>query len=176
MRKFTNAKPSLCYFRLAFVILSRFPNCKCRWGARDKFIIWEYTYVSQITHKAFTFCLNYEIYQEPRIWVVEPDLTQLAATELKHVYPQHCNRLCLFHPHDAPWNTRKDIINTIITWAFLWVEFYESWKITGFWYGAEADHTPIQKTHQSNLSRETHQKKHYNKNLPKYLKNHPIRY
>ena len=169
-------KPNLYYFRLAFLVLCRFPGCKCRWGVRDRFIIWEYTYISQTTNKPFTLCLNYEINFDPRMWVVDPDFTKIQSSALKHVYPTKFNQLCLFHPRENPWNPKKDILPTLITWAFLWVEFYETWKITGTWYGAEAEHTPPSKTDPLNSANITHEKKQTRKSVPKYLKDYPVRY
>lgn len=167
-------KPLRYYFGLAFLVLKRFPNCKCRWGARDKFIIWEYTYVSEITHKSYTLCLNYEVCFDPRIWIVEPDFSKISPKQLKHVYSQYANCLCLFHPTQAPWSIKNDIAPTLITWAFLWIEFYEAWKITDIWYGAEAKHDTTSDCVNTSTEALTHKTR--NKHKPIYLKDYPIRY
>jgi hypothetical protein len=168
-------KNLLYYFKLAFLVLGRFPNCKCKWGARDKFLIWEYTYISEITKNNFTLCLNYEAGFDPRIWVVEPDFTKVPSGELKHIYSHHSNSLCLFHPKDAPWSMKNDIIPTLITWAFLWVEFYEAWKITGVWHGEEARHKPIEQVITETISVRNQNKKQ-KVDKPQFLKDYPIRY
>lgn len=120
-------------------------------------------------------CLNYEIGWDPRIWVIEPDFTQLDI--LPHVYKHHSNRLCLYKPSNFNWTSDKNIVQTIILWAFCWIEFYEGWKDNGKWYGEEADHTkPTDIIIDNNtVLNTTNKKSSVKSHYPKYLKDYPIR-
>lgn len=153
-------------FRRTFNILATRKNCRCRWGggARDKFLICEYDITSRYSKKTYTLCLNYERYWAPRIWVVVPDL--LNEQNLPHVYKQQCNQLCLYHSKDFSWNIERDIIQTIMFWSAVWLEFYEIWLDEGKWLGPEAEHTIKKKDTTENLKKHT----------PSFLRDYPIRY
>lgn len=175
-------------FTKTFEMLAwRFPMSRPKWGARGVFMVWEHTYVSRISGRKYTICLNYEKWFSPRVWVVEPDFTELTCW-IPHVYKESANRLCLYHPRDFKWTVSKDLIQTIILWAFLWIEFFEIYLITDEWTGPEAPHDVLpvndapKNPHEQKRdiveqdeTPELQSTKTYKKNEPKYLKKHPVR-
>jgi hypothetical protein len=48
--------------------------------------------------------------------------------------------LCLYDWREMPWRTEMKIHETIIPWTAEWLVFYEIWKLTGSWLGAESSH------------------------------------
>lgn len=182
-----NFKPiKIDYFHKTFETLSyRFKNSPPQWIARDKFMVWEYTYKSVSCERQYTICLNYERGFAPRVWIVEPDFSKLTNLNFPHVYKEKSNMLCLYHPHDFHWHQNKDLIQTIILWSMLWIEFFEIFLKTGKWYGPEANHNDVSNDVSSvpkltDEYTENNDKKNIKKSQPKthqpkYLKTFPIR-
>jgi hypothetical protein len=48
--------------------------------------------------------------------------------------------LCLYYPPDDPWQSQKNIHQTIIPWTAEWLVYYELFLVTGKWYGPEQPH------------------------------------
>jgi len=168
MSSFYKFNKSIDYFKKIYTRLNFIPNSKLKIVNND-FFIWEYKYTSKSSLN-YTICLNHERYWTPRTWIVEPDFTN---GYFPHVYKQQRNRLCLFHERDFTWSSDKDIIQTIICWSCLWIEYYEIYKILGKWVGPEAEHDNIEKNIQDRLcSYNVCSKEEI---LPKYLKDYPIR-
>ena len=44
-------------------------------------------------------------------------------------------RLCLHLPGCGEYSVASPIMETIVSWAIKWTEFYELWLLTGVWYG-----------------------------------------
>lgn len=156
------------YFRNTYTKLLFVPTSKIR-ISKDDFIIWEYQYKSK-SLEFYTICLNYERGWTPRVWIVKPDLTK---GFLPHTFKDCGNCLCLFHSRDFVWSSDKDIIQTIICWSCLWIEYYEIYKILGKWVGPEAEHDNIEKVIQEPNSFVIGTNKI--KEHPKYLKSYPTR-
>lgn len=73
----------------------------------------------------------------PNVFISDPKPLKLAegAEKLPHCYDSKKQQLCLFYPKYREWDSSKLIATTIVHWALLWIVFYESWVITGKWYG-----------------------------------------
>lgn len=178
-----NFKPiKIDCFRKTFETLSyRFKDSPPKWIARDKFMVWEYTYKSVSCGRQYTICLNYERGFAPRVWIVEPDFFKLTDLNFPHVYKEQSNMLCLYHPHDFQWHRNKDLIQTIILWSMLWIEFFEIFLETGKWYGPEANHNDnssvpkLTKKNTEDDSKKNRKKSQSKTDTPKYLKTFPIR-
>ena len=158
--------PKIDHFYNTFKRLIAFPNCRCRWGVRNVFMVCEFDVVSRYSNKKYIICLNYEKGFSPRLWVVEPDF--MMHSRLPHVYAN--NRLCLYHPDNFTWTRDKDIVQTLMFWAAAWIEFYEMWAETGVWLGPEAEHK------QETAKIETPNNKTKTSCFPLHLKDTPIRY
>ncbi len=160
--------PKIDYFYNTYKQLQARPNTRCRWEVRNKFIICEFNVTSGYSGSTYTLCLNYEKFYAPRVWVVEPSF--MRCSYLPHVY--FGNRLCLYHPDDFVWTKEKDIVQTIMCWAAIWIDFYEIWKETGVWLGPEAEH----KVGVPKLEGVSINKKKLKKSKHSLLKDSPIRY
>jgi hypothetical protein len=167
------------FFKDTYNLLFFIPKSKTQIIYNNNFIIWEYKYISTGS-EIYTLCLNYERFWPPRVWIVEPDLTKIY---MPHVYKQNGNSLCLYHKRDFQWSKDKNIIQTIICWSCLWIEYYEIYKILGKWVGPEAEHETVAKilldtkeitlSSQSGHNSQSDAKQKEDK--PLYLKDYPIR-
>ena len=157
--------PKIDHFYNTYKRLIAFPNCRCRWGKRNLFIVCEFDVISRYSGKKYVVCLNYENGFSPRFWVVFPDF--MMSSRLPHVYEN--NRLCLYHPDNFKWTRDKDIVQTLMFWAAAWIEFYEIWVETGVWLGPEAEHK------NESVKREATSKKNHSCS-PVYLRDIPVRY
>lgn len=82
--------------------------------------------------------LTYEVGKKPQVHILDP---KIVYNDEIHLYKN--GSLCLFHPTDLTWDDHKIIIaKTIIPWVSEWIVFYEIWKITKKWLGAEVRHKP----------------------------------
>ncbi len=71
----------------------------------------------------------------PQVYIVNPPIEPHSKY---HVYKD--GSLCLFDPRVASWSSDMMAHETIIPWTAEWLVFYELWKDTGTWQGAEAPH------------------------------------
>jgi hypothetical protein len=74
-----------------------------------------------------------------KVHVISPAIK----SDAPHRY--HDDSLCLYHPHDKSWNSRKHIAETIIPWTAEWLFYYERWLVTKHWDGPEAPHDSVKK-------------------------------
>ncbi len=85
-----------------------------------------------VTSNTYTISLEYVVPERPRVRVVRPDLTLASGREkLPHVF--RGNDLCL-HVR-GEWRPDLKISEHIIPWISFWLEFYETWLVTGEWLG-----------------------------------------
>lgn len=73
--------------------------------------------------------------ETPTVFVVAPDLSQLAAGRcLPHVYRDPL-RLCLTLPGTREWTGAMRIDQTFVPWATTWLYYFEEWLISDEWKG-----------------------------------------
>jgi hypothetical protein len=77
--------------------------------------------------------IEYELGQQPAVFVVDPPLTKRGADPVPHLYSS--GALCLFHPKRAEWRPHMPIATTVVPWASLWLLHYENWHASGIWEG-----------------------------------------
>lgn len=84
------------------------------------------------------------LFLQPLVEVVEPRLIRRfgnAEGPLPHVYFAHPRTtrlgpfLCLFDDEADEWSPDDRISDTTIPWASNWLSCYESWLVTGKWFG-----------------------------------------
>ena len=84
------------------------------------------------------------LYVQPLVEVLSPKLQRRFSSSegsLPHVYVAHprTNRvgpfLCLFDDKALQWTPGDLISNTTIPWTSNWLSCYESWLVTGKWFG-----------------------------------------
>jgi hypothetical protein len=75
----------------------------------------------------------------PHARVVAPCLVVPAGERLPHVFPD--GAICIYDCRAGKdeWNPRMPLAD-IVPWAELWLYYYETWLVTGEWYGKEAKH------------------------------------
>lgn len=180
MKKFNPIKID-CFHKTFELLGYRFKRNPPKWIVRDKFMVWEFAYKSISCGRKYTICLNYERGFAPRVWIVEPNLSKMVDVNLPHVYKEQSNRLCLYHPRDFQWHQSDDLIQTIILWSMLWIEFFEIFLETGEWCGPEASHdvpaVEPKLTDVDNVKNDKNikNKSHFKQSQPEYLKPFPIR-
>ncbi|PSJ71768.1 hypothetical protein C7N43_37635 [Sphingobacteriales bacterium UPWRP_1] len=87
------------------------------------------------------YCDRYKIRIEfregyaPLVFITSPHIEPRSAI---HMYKEGC--LCLFYPGEFKWRNTTKIAEYTIPWIVEWVLYYEIWKITGKWEGAEHLH------------------------------------
>jgi hypothetical protein len=90
---------------------------------------------------SYSIRIIYEVGSKPKIYILNPKIDY---NDDIHLYND--NSLCLYHSTDLVWDDDKVLIaNTVIPWISEWILFYEIWKITGKWLGAEIKHKPNEK-------------------------------
>lgn len=71
----------------------------------------------------------------PSVQIIEPNLELLAnGRPLPHVY-QNPLRLCLYLPGAGEWKATKRLDQTIVSWTYLWLYYFEDWLGTNDWKG-----------------------------------------
>lgn len=81
--------------------------------------------------------IEYRGVLSPKVRVIAPKLVESPP----HYYNKTAS-LCLYHPNDFKWDSRKLIAKEIMSWTIAWLYFYEAWLQTGEWLGPESHHTP----------------------------------
>lgn len=71
----------------------------------------------------------------PEVMILSPDILPL-----EDIHRYKGGSLCLFYPLDMKWKDTTKISEFTIPWIFEWILYYEIWKLTGLWEGAEKLH------------------------------------
>ncbi|MEZ4772590.1 MAG: phospholipase D-like domain-containing protein [Bacteroidia bacterium] len=71
----------------------------------------------------------------PQVFILSPNIEPRADI---HIYKE--GSLCLFYPGDLKWKDITKIAEYTIPWIVEWIVYYELWKLTGEWEGAEKTH------------------------------------
>ncbi len=161
--------PKFDYFQKSFLDLAMIKSSHCRWVVRGHFFVCELDVISNLQSNKYTLCINYERYWSPRVWIVEPSF--LVGT-YPHTYSGQSNQLCLFNNSLSPWRVQYNIVDTIVCWTTMWLNYYEYYTIAHKWVGPEAKHD-TQPTIENTLYTASKKKKLIK---PQYLKDYPIRY
>jgi len=72
----------------------------------------------------------------PQIFILSPNIKPSADI---HIYKE--GNLCLYYPGDLKWKFTTKIAEYTIPWIVEWIVYYELWKLSGKWEGAEKSHT-----------------------------------
>ena len=88
--------------------------------------------------------LDYREGDTPRVFVVEPSLSQIAGVRrIPHLYQQDPACLCLYRSIYGEWSPDKAISRTIIPWAASWLFYFEDWLLSDEWRGGGEHPTPL---------------------------------
>lgn len=95
--------------------------------------------------RKYTAELIYARNSHPEVYVREPNLTELAGgRSLPHVYDAEKQLLCLYLPGCGYWTPDKSLASTVISWASLWLFYFELWLVTDVFYGQGQHPNPNQ--------------------------------
>jgi len=92
----------------------------------------------------YNFRLVYDS-NSPHVFITDHLELHNTETKLPHVYNQQKQEICLFYPKACEWNNTMKI-TIIVPWISEWLYFYESWLITGVWYGGGIHHGKLEKS------------------------------
>jgi hypothetical protein len=119
-----------------FVNLRANPACQGTGTLRAGRLVWRYDTQPTPLSRVYTVELVYHKGKAPDVFVVEPDLTELAdGRKLPHVYQQKPTELCLYLPGAGEWTSSMRMDQTIVPWAALWLFYFEEWLISRKWKG-----------------------------------------
>lgn len=133
------------YAMLRLHPLTRDGNGDCRGGV----LTWEFMCSPGPLSREYRLRLTYTQNRFPKMFVVAPDLATLAdGRELPHVYSEHPTDLCLFQPKYREWQPHLGLVETMVSWAILWLRFFEEWLISNDWKGG-GEH-PVRRNRRAN--------------------------
>ena len=79
----------------------------------------------------------YQIYDSPKVWLVDPDLELYEGNKPHHIYgdkdEKGHTRLCVYDPAQDKWNSQKSLAYVFVPWIITWLYAYEIWLICGKW-------------------------------------------
>ncbi len=101
----------------------------------SKRLIWKGYITPSPLSNTYQLRLVYEKGKNPKVFVLQPELSIPQGNKLPHVYSEEKKQLCLYYPNGKEWNGKKLIAKTIIPWASEWLYHYEIWVATDFWNG-----------------------------------------
>lgn len=105
-------------------------------GQQGGRLTWEFDGSPSPLSRIYRMRLHYIENRHPKIYVIAPDLTELAqGRSLPHVYSERPAELCVFHPKYDEWLPHMGLVETMISWAILWLFFFEDWLATDEWKG-----------------------------------------
>lgn len=81
--------------------------------------------------------IEYVIGLNPKVFVLDPPLTTLAAgRDLPHVRThEEPIALCLFVYHEACWNGMMILAKVVVPMTYFWLASFEEWLFSGEWRG-----------------------------------------
>lgn len=98
-------------------------------------LIWEYRDRPTPLSREYLIRIEYSLRDIPRVFVKEPNITELSGSrEIPHVYKNPL-RLCLYLPGSGEWNGSMRIDQTFVPWALVWLYYFEEWLGSNEWKG-----------------------------------------
>lgn len=97
---------------------------------------WNFVLQPTPLSRAYELMLTYRLHESPNVFVVNPDLNELAEGKpIPHLYDHKRVRLCLYLPKTGEWNKYMLLRDTIVPWSSLWLYYFEDWLHSGEWRG-----------------------------------------
>ncbi len=98
-------------------------------------LIWDYRDRPTPLSREYSMRITFQRGETPDMFVMDPDLSELAGGRpLPHVYPDPL-RLCLTLPGTREWTGTMRIDQTFVSWATTWLYYFEEWLISDEWKG-----------------------------------------
>lgn len=94
-------------------------------------IVWKGTFRPFALSKEYAVRIEFEIGRRPKVRILAPSLATDPNRKVPHTFID--GSLCL-HLNEE-WSSRFFIADVIMPWLVEWLFFYETWLVTGKWYG-----------------------------------------
>ncbi|TIX48860.1 hypothetical protein E5222_14040 [Alteraurantiacibacter aquimixticola] len=131
---FTSRQPRLTA-AAQYLFLRKNPICSGSGSLRAGALTWEYKVRPSLIGREYTVRIEYRQGSTPRVFVIDPSLSELAGDrDLPHVYRDPL-RLCLMLPKAFEWDSSMRIDQTFVPWAATWLYYFEEWLASGEWKG-----------------------------------------
>ncbi len=86
--------------------------------------------------KEYKVLFHFQLYKAPSVRVISPKLEKNGDQEVPHLHRD--GSLCLYFKQE--FDSSMFLVDTIVPWTTLWLEYYEIWKATGKWLGGGIEH------------------------------------
>lgn len=98
-------------------------------------LIWDYRDRPTPLSREYSMRVTFRRGETPDVFVLTPDLSDLAGDRpLPHVYRDPL-RLCLTLPGTREWAGMMRIDQTFVPWATTWLYYFEEWLASDEWKG-----------------------------------------
>ena len=129
-----SAKPALTLPQ-QFLFLRNNPICVGEGSVNHRRLVWNYRVRPTLLSREYTVQILYEKDDVPKVFVKDPELSELAGgRDLPHVY-KHPTRLCLYLPGSGEWADTMRVDQTFVPWTTTWLYYFEEWLESNDWKG-----------------------------------------
>lgn len=98
-------------------------------------LTWDYRDRPTPLSREYSMRVTFRRGETPDVFVIDPDLSELAGGRpLPHVYRDPL-RLCLTLPGTREWTGTMRIDQTFVPWASTWLYYFEEWLVSDDWKG-----------------------------------------
>ena len=112
-------------------------------------LLWDYRDRPTSLSREYSMRVTFRRGETPDVFVMKPDLSDLAgARPLPHVYRDPL-RICLTLPGTREWAGTMRIDQTFVPWATTWLYYFEEWLVSDDWKGG-GEHPDENKIEQYN--------------------------
>lgn len=110
--------------------------CRGHGAVKNGILVWVFDVKPTLLSRTYQLRIHFKKLGSPDVLVLNPNLNELAGERhLPHVYSSNPVKLCLHFPRHGEWAIDKSIADTIVPWAYLWLNYFEHWLATNEWQG-----------------------------------------
>lgn len=118
-----------------FMFLRANPICTGTGRLHATGLVWNYRVRPTPLSREYSMRITFQRGETPDVFVVDPDISELAdGRTLPHVYHNPL-RLCLTPPGTREWTGTMRIDQTFVPWATAWLYYFEEWLASDEWKG-----------------------------------------
>lgn len=102
-----------------------------------KYFFWEFDAKPSELSKVYRVLIIFHIDNySPDIYVLDNEIWELSKNKsIPHLYDSEKIKLCLYYPAFNEWSNIHYMNNTIVTWTYLWLFYFEEWLYSDNWKG-----------------------------------------
>ena len=122
------------------LLKSKFGSVGSGYIFQHKELLWNQKIKPSVLSRVYEVRIKYILKKYPNVFVIEPDLLELAkGRQLPHVYTDPL-QLCLFTPELNQWEPTMHLSTTIVPWTYAWLYYFEEWLESNEWKGGGTEH------------------------------------